>query len=55
LLLLPEVEEEGVVPLIPGAAATAASYVNKAKSNSRFLEVGEFVLVAETVRHAQLG
>jgi hypothetical protein len=54
-----EVEEEEVavvvVLLIPVAAATPASDVNKAKSNSRFLEVGESVLVADTVRHAQLG
>jgi hypothetical protein len=66
LLLAFEVEEKGkevegkeeavvVVPLIPGTAAMPASDVNKAKSNSRFLEVGELVLVAETVRHGQLG
>lgn len=68
MLLAFEVEEEGkevegkeeavvvvVVPLIPGTAAMPASDVNKAKSNSRFLEVGELVLVAETVRHGQLG
>jgi hypothetical protein len=63
-LLVSEVEEEEdavvvvvvvVVPMIPSGTATPASDVNNPKCNSCFFQVGDLVLIAETVRHAQLG